>query len=181
MVAAFERMPWTMTGILLDHVHGAATRVDATATAFPHRQEAHSVLVLAQWMNPGRHRVEHRLGPETFEMLRLHLSDGRYTNFMSRRRLRAPGIWRELRASRAGQTRRRPRQLLPPQPQHRARRLMPATHPAELSHGSFKSKNSGSPMLSASISSIWALSSAGGSLRSPSRAACSDVKYNATV
>jgi hypothetical protein len=51
MVDAFERVPSTMTGIFLDHVHGAATRVDATATAFPHRQESYSVLVLAQWLN----------------------------------------------------------------------------------------------------------------------------------
>jgi hypothetical protein len=50
MVDAFERVPSTMTGICLDHVHGAAIRVDATATAFPHRQEAHRVLVLAQRM-----------------------------------------------------------------------------------------------------------------------------------
>lgn len=51
----------------------------------------------------------------------------------------------------------------------------------EYSQGCFRSKNSGTSMLSASISSICAFSSGGGSLRSPSRAATSEVKYNAMV
>ena len=34
MVDAFERVPSTMTGIFLDHIHGAATRIDPTETAF---------------------------------------------------------------------------------------------------------------------------------------------------
>jgi EAL domain-containing protein (putative c-di-GMP-specific phosphodiesterase class I) len=46
----------------------------------------------------------------------------------------------------------------------------------EYSQGWVRSKNSGSPTLSAAISSIWAFSSGGGSLRSPSRAAASEVK-----
>src|SRR6266516_1434321 len=51
----------------------------------------------------------------------------------------------------------------------------------ELSQGSFRSKNSGTPTLSLSISSIWAFSSGVGSLRSPSLASSSDVKYRAIV
>ena len=83
MVEAFERVPSTMTGIFLDHVHGAATRVDATATAFPHRQEAFSVLVLAQWMNRADTEPNIAWARETFETLRPHLTDRRYTNFLS--------------------------------------------------------------------------------------------------
>jgi hypothetical protein len=49
------------------------------------------------------------------------------------------------------------------------------------SQGCLRSKNSGTPMLSCCISSIWAFSSGGGSLRSPSRAAASEVKYIAMV
>jgi len=45
------------------------------------------------------------------------------------------------------------------------------------SQGCLRSKNSGSPMLSCCISSICAFSSGGGSLRSPSRASASEVKY----
>ena len=83
MVEAFERVPSTMTGIFLDHVHGAATRVDATATAFPHRQEAFSILVLAQWMDRADTEANIAWARETFEALRPHLTDRRYTNFFS--------------------------------------------------------------------------------------------------
>ena len=83
MVEAFERVPSTMTGIFLDHVHGAATRVDATATVFPHRQEAFSVLVLAQWMDRADTEPNIAWARETFETLRPHLTDRRYTNFLS--------------------------------------------------------------------------------------------------
>jgi FAD/FMN-containing dehydrogenase len=83
LVEAFERVPSPMTAIFLDHVHGAATRVDATATAFPHRQEAYSVLVLAQWMDRADTEVNIAWARETFETLRPLLTDGRYTNFLS--------------------------------------------------------------------------------------------------
>jgi hypothetical protein len=51
----------------------------------------------------------------------------------------------------------------------------------EYSQGSLRSKNSGSPALRDAISSIWALSLGGSSLRSPSRASASEVKYMAMV
>jgi FAD/FMN-containing dehydrogenase len=83
LVDSFERVPSTMTGIFLDHVHGAAARVDPRATAFPHRQDAFSVLVLAQWRDPADTEVNIAWARETFESLRPHLSERRYTNFLS--------------------------------------------------------------------------------------------------
>jgi Berberine and berberine like len=83
LVDAFERVPSAMTGIFLDHVHGAAARVDPRATAFPHRQDAFSVLVLAQWRDPADTEVNIAWARETFESLRPHLSERRYTNFLS--------------------------------------------------------------------------------------------------
>jgi FAD/FMN-containing dehydrogenase len=83
LVDSFERVPSTMTGIFLDHVHGAATRVDPQATAFPHRQDAFSVLVLAQWRDPADTEANIVWARETFESLRPHLTESRYTNFLS--------------------------------------------------------------------------------------------------
>ena len=83
LVDAFERVPSTMTGIFLDHLHGAATRVAPDATAFPHRQEAFSVLILGQWANPSGTDATIGWVRETFELLRPHLSDARYTNFLA--------------------------------------------------------------------------------------------------
>jgi FAD/FMN-containing dehydrogenase len=83
LVDSFERVPSTMTGIFLDHVHGAAARVDPRATAFPHRQDAFSVLVLGQWRDPADTEANIAWARETFESLRPHLSERRYTNFLS--------------------------------------------------------------------------------------------------
>jgi FAD/FMN-containing dehydrogenase len=83
MVDAFERVPSTMTGIFLDHIHGAATRVAPDATAFPHRDDAFSVLVLGQWADPAETDVNIAWVRDTFELLRPHMSERRYTNFLA--------------------------------------------------------------------------------------------------
>jgi hypothetical protein len=54
-------------------------------------------------------------------------------------------------------------------------------HLGEMITGCLRSKNSVSPTLSLFISSIWACSSGGISLRSPSRASASEVKYMTMV
>ncbi len=83
LVDAFRRVPSTMTSIFLDHLHGAATRVAPDATAFPHRQEAFSVLILGQWADPSETEATIGWVRETFELLQPHLSDARYTNFLA--------------------------------------------------------------------------------------------------
>ena len=82
LVEAFARVPSTMTGIFLDHIHGAATRVAPEATAFPHRREAFSVLILGQWSDRADTDANISWVRETFELLRPLLSDARYTNFL---------------------------------------------------------------------------------------------------
>ena len=52
MIAAFARCPSPMGQIVVEHVHGAAARVDPRATAFPHRGTGYSLLVLSQWADP---------------------------------------------------------------------------------------------------------------------------------
>ena len=83
MVEAFERVPSAMSGIFLDHIHGAATRVAPDATAFPHRDTAFSVLLIGQWSDPADTEATIAWVRDTFESLQPHLSDRRYTNFLS--------------------------------------------------------------------------------------------------
>lgn len=83
LVTAFERVPSTMTGIFLDHIHGAATRVAPDATAFPHRDTAFSVLLLGQWTDPAETETTIAWVRDTFESLQPHLTGGRYTNFLA--------------------------------------------------------------------------------------------------
>jgi FAD/FMN-containing dehydrogenase len=42
-------MPSPASGVALQRLHGAAARVAATATAYPHRQPRYDLLILSQW------------------------------------------------------------------------------------------------------------------------------------
>ena len=52
MVRFVCEMPSPTTGVGLQQMHGAASRVDPTATAFPHREEHYDLLILSQWADP---------------------------------------------------------------------------------------------------------------------------------
>ncbi|MCH8991065.1 MAG: FAD-dependent oxidoreductase [Acidobacteria bacterium] len=52
MVEHFATCPSPMAGVLLEHFHGEVTRVDPTATAFPHRERSYNFLIFGQWMDP---------------------------------------------------------------------------------------------------------------------------------
>ncbi len=49
MVNAFANCPAPMGQMLLEHFHGAATRVAPTATAFPHRSDGYNLLIASEW------------------------------------------------------------------------------------------------------------------------------------
>ena len=83
LVSAYERVPSAMTLIVLDHIHGAATRVAPDATAFPHRDPAFNILLLGQWTDPLDTEPTIAWVRETFEVLQPYLTGGQYTNFLS--------------------------------------------------------------------------------------------------
>src|SRR5262245_33608477 len=54
MIDRFARCPSPMDQVLLEHLHGAATRVGVADTAFPHRAVGYNFLVASQWTDPAR-------------------------------------------------------------------------------------------------------------------------------
>jgi FAD/FMN-containing dehydrogenase len=82
MIECFARCPTPMGQLLLEHIHGAATRVDARDTAFPHRQEGYNLLVLAQWMHPSDTSRCISWARETYESMRPFFASGRYVNYL---------------------------------------------------------------------------------------------------
>ncbi len=52
MVGFVPEMPSPNTGVGLQQMHGAASRVEPTATAFPHRDEHYDFQILSQWADP---------------------------------------------------------------------------------------------------------------------------------
>jgi FAD/FMN-containing dehydrogenase len=82
MVDCFARCPTPMGQLLLEHVHGAVTRVAPDDTAFPHRSEGYNFLVLAQWMQPVDSDRCIAWARETYEMMRPFFASGRYVNYL---------------------------------------------------------------------------------------------------
>jgi len=80
MVESFERCPSPMSGLMVAHYHGAVTRVDPAATAFPHREPGYNLLVAAQWLDPAETETNINWARETFRALRPHLADRCYDN-----------------------------------------------------------------------------------------------------
>jgi hypothetical protein len=73
-------MPSPNSGVGLQQLHGAASGVDATATAYPHRDQRYDFLILSQWPDPLDSPGNIAWTREFFEAMRPFLSSGVYVN-----------------------------------------------------------------------------------------------------
>jgi hypothetical protein len=71
-----------MTCVVLDHWHGAATRVAPDATAFPHRRAGYSLLLLSQWQDAADTAPNVAWTRESYAALAPHARPARYANFL---------------------------------------------------------------------------------------------------
>jgi FAD/FMN-containing dehydrogenase len=82
MVDCFAQCPTPMGALLLEHFHGAATRVKPTDTAFPHRSDGYNFLVLSQWMNPLETEACIAWAKQTYARMTPFMAAGRYANYL---------------------------------------------------------------------------------------------------
>jgi len=83
LIGQFVTCPSPMSGLLLEHFHGAATRVDVDGTAFAHRRESYNLLVVSQWLDPAEDEKNIAWARATYAALRPHLVRGAYANYES--------------------------------------------------------------------------------------------------
>ena len=81
-VERFAAVPSTMTAILLEHFHGAVTRVGVTETAVPHRERGWNLLIPAVWTDAAETEANIAWTRETFAALRPQLGSGRWLNYL---------------------------------------------------------------------------------------------------
>ena len=81
-VERFAVVPSPMTAILLEHFHGAVTRVGLTETAVPHREEGWNLLLPSVWTDPADTDANIAWGRETFAAMRPHFGTGRWLNYL---------------------------------------------------------------------------------------------------
>jgi hypothetical protein len=73
-------MPSAVSGIGLQGMRGAASRVPADATAFPHRVPQYDFLILGQWDDPADSERNIAWARRSFAAMRPHLADAVYVN-----------------------------------------------------------------------------------------------------
>ena len=118
---AFERAPTDLCALAIEDFHGAVTRVEPTATAYPHREPGHNLLLISQWTDPADTDRGIAWARTTFEELGPHMAERSYTNYLpadDHDRVRR-GLRRQLRPSRRAQATLRPQQPVPPEPEPR--------------------------------------------------------------
>ncbi len=79
LMSFVSRMPSTVSGVGLQQMHGAASRVAPSATAFAHRAEQYDLLILSQWDDPADTEENVDWTRSLFEAIRPHLT-GVYVN-----------------------------------------------------------------------------------------------------
>ena len=82
MVKRFASVPSPMSAILLEHFHGAVTRVGVTDTAVPHRSEGWNLLLPSVWMDPAATDENIAWTRETHRAFDPHLDEARWLNYL---------------------------------------------------------------------------------------------------
>ncbi|QTG82137.1 FAD-binding oxidoreductase [Arthrobacter crystallopoietes] len=73
-------MPSPASGIGMQQLHGAAARVDPSATAFPHRKSQSELLILSQWADPAETESNVAWTRALFNAMEPFASHGVYVN-----------------------------------------------------------------------------------------------------
>jgi len=82
MIDCFARCPTPMGQMLIEHFHGAATRVGVADTAFPHRVNGHNLVILSEWMEPANTDRCIAWARETYAAMAPFVASGRYVNYL---------------------------------------------------------------------------------------------------
>ena len=83
MVDCYARCPSPMSQLLIEHVHGAATRVPVSETACPHRTTGYNFLVLCQWSQSADTERCVRWARDTYEAMQPFTASTRYVNYLN--------------------------------------------------------------------------------------------------
>ncbi len=82
LIAQFAVCPSPMSGLVLEHYHGAATRVGVAETAFPHRRESYNLLIVSQWLDAQDDEKNIAWARATYDALRPHRIRESYVNYL---------------------------------------------------------------------------------------------------
>jgi hypothetical protein len=83
VIERFPSTPSPMNAILFEHFHGAVTRVGATDTAVPHREEGYNFLLPSVWLEPAETEANRAWTRETFDLASPYFAGRRWLNYLA--------------------------------------------------------------------------------------------------
>jgi FAD/FMN-containing dehydrogenase len=83
MVSRFAQTPSIMTGMVIEHFHGAVSRVPPTATAFPHRKPGFNLVITGVWPDARDDDANIAWVRGTFDALAPYTADSVYVNYLA--------------------------------------------------------------------------------------------------
>jgi FAD/FMN-containing dehydrogenase len=107
LVAGFQRKPGPQFELHVHLMGGAAARVPADASAFPHRDAPFVLNLISRWQDPSQDAEALAWGRDTYAAVQEHTTGGAYINFLDDEgadRVRdayGPGTWERLQAVKA--------------------------------------------------------------------------------
>lgn len=82
LIEQFSRCPSQMSGLFLERFHGAATRVEPTATAFAHRSPGYNLAIVSQWTNQEDSDANIKWAREVYDAMEPYYTSGVYVNYL---------------------------------------------------------------------------------------------------
>ena len=82
MIDAFSRCPSPMSQMVIEHFHGAASRVPVKDTACALRITGFNVVIISQWMDAKDNDRCIKWGRDTYAALEPYLGSARYVNYL---------------------------------------------------------------------------------------------------
>jgi len=82
LVQAFEACPSTMSHLIVEHLHGVASRVPVDSTACTLRMTGFNVVIISQWTHADDTERNIAWARETFSSLTPYLAPTRYVNYL---------------------------------------------------------------------------------------------------
>src|SRR5438477_2307378 len=83
MAERFAQTPSIMTAMVIEHFHGAGTRVPLTATAFPHREPGYNLVIPGVWPDARDDDANITWVKDTFDVLAPYTADSVYVNYLA--------------------------------------------------------------------------------------------------
>jgi FAD/FMN-containing dehydrogenase len=81
-VDAYASVSSPMSQLILEHIHGATSRVPVEATAFPHRRDGYNFVFVSQWNDPAEDNRHMAWTRQVYASLQPFAAASRYVNYL---------------------------------------------------------------------------------------------------